>query len=224
MYTNKTIARIVGLLFLAGMVIGIIGNIIIQQVFGGPDYLSLIPSNCLVISIGAVLMLLTVAGDAAHGILMFPILKQHSERFAVGYAAFRIMDALFIAVQILLILTQIPLGSEAVTAVGESTNHLKNLSAIFIQTNQFAYYMAMSFLGVAGLILCRTLYSAKLVPKAIAIWGLAGYAIILCGSVLEILGFNLNFMETIPGGLWEVFIGVWLIVRGFKTTNEVVKQ
>ncbi len=151
MYSNKIIARMVGLLFLAGMVIGIIGNVLIQNIFGSPDYLSAITSNSMTIGIGAVLMLLTVAGDAAHGILMFPILKQHSERFAIGYAAFRIMDALFIAVQILFILAQIPLGSEAVAAAGESTIHLENLSAIFIQTNQFAYYMAMSFLGVAGL-------------------------------------------------------------------------
>ena len=24
-------------------------------------------------------------------------------------------------------------------------------------------------------------------------------------------------MHAIPGGLWEVFIGVWLIVKGFNT-------
>jgi hypothetical protein len=34
--------------------------------------------------------LLTVAGDAAHGVLMFPVLKRHSERGAVGYLAARI--------------------------------------------------------------------------------------------------------------------------------------
>jgi hypothetical protein len=28
---------------------------------------------------------------------------------------------------------------------------------------------------------------------------------------------HLSSVHTIPGGLWEVFIGVWLIVKGFST-------
>ena len=43
----------------------------------------------------------------------------------------------------------------------------------------------------------------------------ASYAVILGGSVLEVAGFNLNLIHTIPAGLWEVFTGVWLIVKGF---------
>jgi hypothetical protein len=66
------------------------------------------------------------------------------------------------------------------------------------------------------LMLCYTLYRAKLVPRLVAVWGLVGYAIILCGSLLEVLGFNLLTIHAIPGGLWELFIGVWLIVKGFN--------
>ena len=54
--------------------------------------------------------LLTVVGDAAHGVLMFPVLKRHSERGAFGYLAARIVDATFIAIMALLILVQIPVG------------------------------------------------------------------------------------------------------------------
>jgi hypothetical protein len=52
----------------------------------------------------------------------------------------------------------------------------------------------------------------------LSVWGLVGYATILCGSVLEVLGFNLLTIHAIPGGLWEMFIGVWLIVKGFNPT------
>jgi hypothetical protein len=34
--------------------------------------------------------------------------------------------------------------------------------------------------------------------------------------VVEVLGFDLLTIHAIPGGLWEVFIGVWLIVKGFN--------
>jgi hypothetical protein len=55
----------------------------------------------------------------------------------------------------------------------------------------------------------------------LAVWGLVGYATILGGSVLEVLGFNLLTIHAIPGGLWEVFIGVWLIVKGFNPSAFV---
>ena len=50
----------------------------------------------------------------------------------------------------------------------------------------------------------------------VGIWGLVGYAVILCGSVLEVFGFNLMQIHVLPGGLWEIFVGVWLIAKGFS--------
>ena len=38
------------------------------------------------------------------------------------------------------------------------------------------------------------------------------------GSVLEIPGCQLSSMHAIPGALWELFIGVWLITKGFQTS------
>ncbi len=61
-------------------------------------------------------------------------------------------------------------------------------------------------------------YRAKLVPRLVAVWGLVGYAILLCGSVLEVLGFDLRLIHNIPGGLFELFIGVWLIAKGFSSS------
>jgi hypothetical protein len=75
----------------------------------------------------------------------------------------------------------------------------------------------MIFVGLAGLMLCYAFYRTKLVPRFLAVWGLVGYAVILGGSVLEVLGFDLRMIQTIPGGLWELSIGVWLIAKGFNS-------
>ena len=72
-----------------------------------------------------------------------------------------------------------------------------------------------------GLLLCYAFYRAKLVPRLVAVWGLVGYATILCGSALEVLGFDLLSIHAIPGGLWELFIGVWLIAKGFNSSAFV---
>ena len=220
----RTTARIVGVLYLAGMVVGIAGNLFIQSILGAPDQLSTIAASSALLAMGAVLWLSPVAGDAAHGILMFPVLKPHSERAAVGYLGARIIDATFIAVMALLILIQIPVGIEYLNAGSSDTSYLQALSEVLTQANLYAYEFAMITVGVAGLILSFMFYRTQLVPRFLAIWGLIGYAILLLGSVLQVLGLNLNSIHAIPGGLWELFIGVWLIAKGFSTSSQIPSE
>jgi hypothetical protein len=220
-YMYKTTARVVGIVYLAGFVVGLTGNGLIQSILGVPDHLSMVSANSMTLTIGAILWLMAVVGDAAHGVLMFPILKQHSERMAYGYLAARIVDAVFIAIMVLFILLQIPLGTEYLKAAATDTSYFQTLSTISIQASQYAYQMGMSALGISGLILNYTLYKTKLVPRFLAVWGLVGYAIIFFGMLSETMGSGLGLVSSIPGGLWEVFTGVWLIVKGFNSSAFV---
>jgi hypothetical protein len=219
----RSTAKVVGIIYLAGMVIGIGGNILIQSILGAPDHLSLISANAMKLATGAILWLMTVGGDAAHGILMFPVLKQHNEGIASGYLGIRIIDAIFIGIHVLFVLIQIPIGNEYMKAGIHDNFSLQALSSVFLIVNLYAYQIGMIFVGLAGIILCYSFCRTGLVPKFIAIWGLTGYIIILCGSMLEILGFDMHLLHTIPGGLWELFIGVWLIAKGFNSSLNALK-
>jgi hypothetical protein len=217
MHTYRTTARVVGVVYLAGFVVGIAGNVLIQSVLGAPNHLAAVSAHSMTVAIGAMLWLMAVVGDVAHGILMFPVLKPHNERIAVGYLGSRIIDAVFIAVMVLFILLQIPLGREYVKAAAPDASALHALTTVSQQASQYAYQIGMIAVGFAGLMLCSTLYRAKLVPGPVAIWGLVGYAIILCGMVSAVMGSGLGLVSSIPGGLWELFIGVWLIAKGFNS-------
>jgi hypothetical protein len=217
-HSYRTTARAVGVLFLAGIVVYIVGNGLVQSILGVPNYLSTVSVNSMLVAIGALLMLLPAAGDAAHGILMLPVLKQHNERIAFGYFGARIVDAVFLAVGVLFLLLQIPLGREYLKAGVPDTSYLQALSTLSIQASQYAYQIGMMAVGLAGVMLCSMFYKAQLVPRLVAVWGLIGYALLLCGYVLETLGFSVGLISSIPGGLFELFIGVWLIAKGFNSS------
>ena len=219
--TYRRTATVVGIVYILGFVVGIAGFGLFTSILSAPDYLSTVPANSLLLAFSAVLWLMAVIGDAAHGILMFPVLKQHSERMAIGYLAFRIVDAVFIAVMVLFVLIQIPLGSEYLKAAASDAPFFQALSAVFSQAQQYAYQIGMSALGVSVLMLCYTLYRAKLLPGWLAIWGLVGYATIFVGMLSAVMGSGLGDLSSYPGGLWEVFVGVWLIVKGFKSPAVV---
>ncbi len=219
--TYRTTARVVGVMYLMGFVVGIAGIQLYQSILGAPNYVSTLSANSMLLAFAAILWLMAVVGDAAHGVLMFPVLKPHNERIAVGYLAFRIMDAVFIAIMVLFVLLQIPLGSEYLKAGASDTSYLQALSTVFAQAQLYAYELGMITLGISGLMLCYTLYRARLVPRWLSIWGLLGYAISLVGMVSAVMGSGLGDLSSYAGGLWEVFMGVWLIVKGFNSPAVV---
>ncbi|MBK6791565.1 MAG: DUF4386 domain-containing protein [Anaerolineales bacterium] len=214
--TYRTTAKVVGALYILGFVVGIAGSVL-----STPGQLETVSARSMMIAIGALLWVLAAAGDAAHGVMMFPILKQTNERVALGYLSARLVEAAVIAVSALFILLQIPLGAEFLKASASEIPYLQSLSALFIQSQAYTYQIGMVALGMAGLTLCYGFYRAKLVPQLFVIWGFIGYVSFLLGSMLEVLGFNLQLLHTLPGGLWEMSIGVWLIVKGFNSTAFV---
>jgi hypothetical protein len=227
MNTYRATARVVGVLYILGFVVGILA----QSALGAPGQLDTVSAKSMMIAIGALLWIIAAAGDAAHGVMMFPILKQNNERIALGYFGARIVKAAIIAVSALFILLQIPLGSEFLKASASETAgtrdpfpltpYLQFLSALFTQSHAYTYQIGMVVLGIAGLTLCYGLYRGKLIPEVFIIWGFIAYLSFLGGSALEILGFNLQLLHTIPGGLWEMSIGVWLIAKGFNSSAFV---
>jgi Domain of unknown function (DUF4386) len=217
-YRKTAIA--IGAIYLAGIPLGIGGNILLQSILGATDPLASVAANSGLVAIGALLWVLSgPVADAAHGILMFPIMKRYGERLAYGYFGARIMDAVFLGVMAILILFQLPLASEYVKAGAADTSYLQGLSSVFWQAQLYAYHFGMLTVGVAGVMLNYVLYRAQLLPRGLSVWGLVGYAVILVGSVFEVMGFNLMLIHSLPGGLWEILIGgVWLIAKGFSSS------
>jgi hypothetical protein len=221
MNTYRTTARAVGVIYIAGFVVGIPGNGLIQSILGAPNYLSTVAAHSMMLAIGGILWLMACVGDTAHGVLMFPVLKPHSERLAIGYLASRIIDAVFLAMYVLLALLQIPLASAYLKAVAPTTSSLQALSTVLIQAGPYANTIGWIALGLAGVMLNFLFYRAQLVPRWIAVWGLVGYAVMVCGMVAALMGSGLGLVSELPGGLWEVFVGGWLITKGFNASAFV---
>ena len=82
------------------------------------------------------------------------------------------------------------------------------------QRKDFHYKLSRTIVDTFGI-------KATLVPRWLAVWGFIGYAISLVGMLSEIMGSGLGLASSLPGGLWAVCMGVWLIVKGFTTPKTV---
>ena len=90
------------------------------------------------------------------------------------------------------------------------------LAAIAKAGNQYCYQIAMVAAGAAGVLFCRVLWTARLAPVFLAVWGVIGYAALLAGAALEILGYPVGLAFSVPGGLFEVAFGVLLLAKGWR--------
>ena len=80
--------------------------------------------------------------------------------------------------------------------------------------------MLAIFYGLSALIFFQFLYRSKLIPRFISVWGLIGAALVLIdGTLLEVLGYDPGLVLGLPMALNEVFLGVWLIVKGFDSST-----
>ena len=149
------------------------------------------------ITLGVALMMCAGFAVVAIGLLMYPVLKDVNPRLAVWYLILRITEFTVSAACGVYLLAQ----SEIVP---------NYMLWIYVPT------------GLGGVILTYLLFVSRLVPRPIALLGLAGYVSLTLGVPLDLLGVldmsaGAGLLLVVPGGLFElVFLPVWLIAKGFS--------
>jgi MFS family permease len=192
-------ARIVGVLFLAGYLAYGVGSLIATGIVHSADRSG---SSALFVT-GAALMLLNSAFVIGIGVLMFPILRPHNKAIAAGYLGTRIFEGVGLAIGVVSLIV--------VTGSHDA-----------IHANSVSYNVAEAGLGIGSLFFCALLFRTGLVPRFLAVWGFIGYACFAAGNLLVLFGVaGAGLVGAIPGGLFELTFGIWLIVRGFASTATV---
>jgi len=221
--STKMTGRIVGALFLLAFVVyGVVGGALVESGAGSPAVLTEVIDHQAQIAVGALLMLLNSAFVIAIGVLVFPILRPHHEISAYVYLITRVVEAVILAVGVLCLLLLLPIAQTYADLGANSTSVLPSLAHLGQEANHYAMLLAMIGLGLGSLMFCRVLFRARLIPRPMAVWGMAGYAVLATGAVLEVLGYEVFMALTIPGGLFEIALGVLLALKGFPAReNEI---
>jgi Domain of unknown function (DUF4386) len=222
---HRTAARVFGIFFLLSFVSYAVGNGLIESLLTVPESLASISAHKVQMISGAVLIVLFhTLFNTGLAVAMHSVLQPQSKPLANAYLSAALVSTILLAFGAVFLLLLLPLSEEFVKAGAPSGSYFQALSLLCQKGNFFAYQIGMAIWGMGGLVLCFLLYQSLIVPRFLSIWGFLGYMIFIAGTLAELFGNAVGVMLSIPGGLFEIALSVWLIVKGFKTSSTIAGQ
>ncbi|MHB1261012.1 MAG: DUF4386 domain-containing protein [Thermoplasmatota archaeon] len=220
----QRLARLTGVLFLITYATSIPALLLYGPVLDDPNYVTG-PGADAQILLAAFLELLLIVANVGSSLTLYPILKRQNGPIALGFVAARILESVFIAVGILSVLAVVTLRQ---ASVGMEAGALIVVGQALVAVKDWTFLLGPGFVvGIGnGILLGYLMYRSGLLPKWLAILGLVGGPS-LCLSGLAVLfgtielGSTWQLVATIPEFFWELILGLYLTVKGFRSAAFV---
>jgi Domain of unknown function (DUF4386) len=175
------------------------------------------------VALGAFLEVLLIVANVGTAVALFPILKRQSEPLALGYVTARLVESTFIAIGIVSLLAVVTLRQDA---AGGDPSSLVTAGQSLVAVHDWTFLLGPNWVvGVGnGLILGWLMYRSGLVPRGMAILGLVAGPVLLAGGTAALLGViepdsALKNLTAAPEFVWELSLGIYLTVKGFKPSG-----
>jgi hypothetical protein len=213
-------AFVAGVLFIITFVVSIPAALVLYTpMLDHPNYIVGAGADSR-IALGALLEMILIVANIGTAVVLFPILKRQNESLALGYVTARVMESAFIAVGILSLLAVVTLRQDAGAAGGDS---LVMDGRSLVAIHDWTFLLGPGWVvGLGnGLLLGYLMYRSGLVPRGMAMLGLIGGPLIIAsgtGVLFDVFesGSGPQVIATVPEFLWELSLGIYLIVKGFK--------
>jgi hypothetical protein len=220
--SSRRIARIAGIFFVVTF-ISIPALPLYDQVLNHTGFIVGGGGGDTRVYLGALFEIITLIAGIGTAVALYPVLRRQSEGLALGYVAVRIFESTLIAVGIVSLLAVVTLRQDLAGSAGTD-----NASLILTGRSLVAVHDATFLLGPAfcagignGLMLGYLMLRSGLVPRRFALFGIVGGSLALVTAILVLFGAydqisGPSAVLTLPEAAWELSLGIYLIVKGFR--------
>lgn len=209
-------ATVAGWFWIATFVTSILAYFICYKtVLDDPSLITGVGDPTSKLALGATLEMFLIIANVGTAVVFFPILKRQNEAGALGYVGARLVECTFIAIGIVSMLAFLLMWQE-----GTGT---KDLGEGFVAVYYRAFLVGPGFFAGFGngLLLGWLMYRSGLVPRGMAWLGLIGGPLVMATGIAVMFdvierGGAIQGIATIPEFFWELSLGIYLVVKGFK--------
>ncbi|NEM06634.1 DUF4386 domain-containing protein [Geodermatophilus normandii] len=168
-----------------------------------------------------VVVAVTCIGTA---VVFFPVLRRRSETAAIGFLASRVTEGALIIVGVVSVLTLFTLRTDVAGTADADPASLVTTGHALSAAYDWTFLLSQSLMPVFNaLFLGYALYRSGLVPRILPTLGLIGAPLLLASDVAVFFGVYdraapIAILAAAPIAVWEFSLGVYLVVRGFRTS------
>jgi hypothetical protein len=226
---QRTAAKVVGFLYLFTMATSIVGFCLRGPLLVLADAVQTarnIAASERLYRISIVTDLITIVGVIILVWALYVVLKPINRNVALLAAFFRLAENSIVAV--------ITLSAFAVLALVSGGDYLRAFDAKQLEALVYAlgvrvhgagFNIGFVFLGFGSTVFAYLWLKSRYIPKALAAWGIFS-SLVLAIVTLAIMVFPslgaLGLTYMMPLGIYEVGLGLWLLVKGIQAPREVV--
>jgi hypothetical protein len=228
MSTDQKRARWFGVLYLITFATSIPALLLYQPALDDPVGYIASGAHEKQILFGAFLELLLIIANIGTAVVIVPILWRRYKELSIGYVTARIFECTFILAGILAVLGIVSLQNQDAGA-NEGT-----LAYTLAAIKDWTFLLGPGWVvgWGNGLILGYLMYRTQLVPRPWPWLGLiGGTLLVLTGTAILFTGNDpsdalrsLQGLATIPEALWELFLGVYCTIWGFRREAPILSE
>src|SRR6478609_7828916 len=219
---SRRIARIAGI-FMVITFISIPALPLYDQVLNHTNFIVGGGAGDWRVYLGALFEILTLIGGIGMAVTLFPVLRRQSEGLALGYVTVRVVESCLIAVGIVSLLAVVALRQDLAGGAGTDNASLILTGRALVAVHDATFLLGPAFCAAIGngLILGYLMFRSGLVPRRFAQFGMVAGALALLTALLVLFGAydqvsGVSGILTLPEAAWELSLGIYLIVKGFR--------
>lgn len=168
---------------------------------------------------GNVLDIVNALACVGSAVALFPVVKRQSEPLALGFVTSRMFEAAVIAIGVVSLLTIVSLRQPGAT--GAEATSLVLTGQTLVAAYHWVFLLGPNVMAAVNALLLGTLmYKSGLVPRVIPVIGLVGAPLLLGVTLATMFGLTERGTAwwglVAPIFLWELSLGIHLVVKGFK--------
>lgn len=221
-------AVIVGILFITATVAYSIGIALIDPFVDTPDYLTEIAENEDQVKIGSLFILIDTVAVVGIAVIIFPVLRRVNESLALWYVGARITESILFIFYVFSVLMLVTLSQNSANAGAIDSPHLQTSGDLLVAVGEWidvVNYTAVFAIG--ALFLYSMLYTSRLVPRFLSVWGFIGGICCIVAGLSIMFGVDSSSMVVIalflPIAVNEMALAIWLIAKGFNPSAVVAE-
>ena len=155
-------------------------------------------------------------------VTLYPVVKRQNEGFALGFVTTRVLEAGMIFTGVISLLSLVTLRQDLGGATGADAASIVTTGASHVAVYNWTFLLGQTLMpGLNALLLGTLMYRSRLVPRVIPVTGLIGAPLLIAAVFAMLFGQHssltgLAALPVIPVAAWELSLGVWLVVKGFR--------